>query len=171
MKKTEELLEELTSLQCYKIICQFSHVYGVYDKRNHCHHIRPKSLYPDLREAKDNLVYMDPLLHAVAHYYLKDHYRISDEVAYEKMMDTPVGVLDFIRKNDPYRLERNLDEVVGQFEKEILPKMIECLVEDRPQDEFTDQLFHYLDYFDAGIDKGDDLDPSTIVKELKDLGF
>ena len=63
----------------------------------HCHHIKPKSLYPDLIDDKENLIKVPAIIHWALHKILLEYYKeINNEVAIKKM--SYVNLEDFINK-------------------------------------------------------------------------
>ena len=63
----------------------------------HCHHIKPKSLYPDLIDDKENLIKVPAIVHWTLHKILLEYYKeINNEVAIKKM--SYVNLEDFINK-------------------------------------------------------------------------
>ena len=74
---------------------------------NHKHHIIPKSVqqfYPNLSHLFDITVVLRPDEHAVAHYYLWQHYRLKkNNIAAQYMKAAMLGLFNNIHVSTRYR--------------------------------------------------------------------
>ena len=78
----------------------------------HCHHIKPKSLYPDLANYGSNIIKVPAIVHWALHKILLDYYKeINNEVAIKKM--SYVNLEDFINKFYENRKKKFNFDVVG----------------------------------------------------------
>ena len=93
---------KLSNIQKYYLIVNAAKIVQkrfdyLLDKKSglHCHHIKPKSLYPDLVDDKENLIKVPAIIHWTLHKILLDYYKeINNEVAIKKM--SYVNLEDFI---------------------------------------------------------------------------
>ena len=95
---------KLSNIQKYYLIVNAAKIVQkrfnyLLDKKSglHCHHIKPKSLYPDLENNGLNLIKVPAIMHWALHNILLDYYKeINNEVAIKKM--SYVNLEDFINK-------------------------------------------------------------------------
>lgn len=77
---------------------------------NHKHHIIPKSVqrfYPNLSHLFDITVILRPDEHAVAHYYLWQHYRLKkNNAAMRDMRAATLGLFDNIKIPTRYKFQQ-----------------------------------------------------------------
>ena len=77
---------------------------------NHKHHIIPKSVqqfYPNLSHLFDITVVLRPDEHAVAHYYLWQHYRLKkNNIAAQYMKAAMLGLFNNIHVSTRYRFQQ-----------------------------------------------------------------
>lgn len=94
--------KKLSNIQKYYLIVNAAKIVHkrfnyLLDKKSglHWHHIKPKSLYPDLANDKENLIKVPAIVHWALHKILLDYYKeINNEVAIKKM--SYVNLEDFI---------------------------------------------------------------------------
>lgn len=102
MEKMKYNYNKLSNIQKYYLIVNAAKIvqkrfdYLLEQKSGlHCHHIKPKSLYPDLVDDKENLIKVPAIVHWTLHKILLDYYKeINNEVAIKKM--GYVNLEDFI---------------------------------------------------------------------------
>lgn len=92
----------MTNLEKYKIICKlykefFNWQYSLYDLPWHTHHIKPKSIYPELQDDEDNKVELPAIVHAAAHHFLSKFAEETDDERFKNIHYA--DVVGFINKN------------------------------------------------------------------------
>ena len=120
---------KLSNIQKYYLIVNAAKIVHkrfnyLLDKKSglHFHHIKPKSLYPDLIDDKENLIKVPAIIHWTLHKILLDYYKeINNEVAIKKM--SYVNLEDFINKFYENRKKKfNFDVVC----REIFLDVFDC---------------------------------------------
>ena len=92
----------MTNLEKYKIICklykEFFHCrYSSYGMPWHTHHIKPKSIYPELNDDRDNKVELPAIVHAAAHHFLSKFAEETDDERFKNIHYA--DVVGFINEN------------------------------------------------------------------------
>lgn len=92
----------MTNLEKYKIICKlykefFTCKRSSYDLPWHIHHIKPKSIYPELQDDRDNKVQLPAIVHAAAHHFLSKFAEETDDERFKNIHYA--DVVGFINKN------------------------------------------------------------------------
>lgn len=100
----------MTNLEKYKIICKlYKKVFRttffpdpwmdpwVSIQSFHTHHIKPKSIYPDLKDDEDNKVELPSIVHAAAHHFLSKFAEETDDERFKNIHYA--DVVGFINKN------------------------------------------------------------------------
>ena len=92
----------MTNLEKYKIICKlykefFTYSRSSYDLPWHTHHIKPKSIYPELQDDRDNKVQLPAIVHAAAHHFLSKFAEETDDERFKNIHYA--DVVGFINEN------------------------------------------------------------------------
>ena len=92
----------MTNLEKYKIICKlykefFHWQYSSHDLPWHTHHIKPKSIYPELQDDEDNKVQLPAIVHAAAHHFLSKFAEETDDKRFKNIHYA--DVVGFINEN------------------------------------------------------------------------
>lgn len=92
----------MTNLEKYKIICKlykevFTCKRSSYDLPWHTHHIKPKSIYPELQDDIDNKVELPAIVHAAAHHFLSKFAEETDDERFKNIHYA--DVVGFINDN------------------------------------------------------------------------
>lgn len=92
----------MTNLEKYKIICKlykefFHWQYSLHDLPWHTHHIKPKSIYPELKDDRDNKVELPAIVHAAAHHFLSKFAEETDDERFKNIHYA--DVVGFINDN------------------------------------------------------------------------
>ena len=92
----------MTNLEKYKIICKlykefFHWRYSLSDLPWHTHHIKPKSIYPELQDDEDNKVKLPAIVHAAAHHFLSKFAEETDDERFKSIHYA--DVVGFINEN------------------------------------------------------------------------
>ena len=108
----------MTNLEKYKIICKiykdiFECRRSSYDLPWHTHHIKPKSIYPELKDDEDNKVELPAIVHAAAHHFLSKFAEETDDERFKKI--TYADVVSFINENIKNRVFSFDDGVANEI--------------------------------------------------------
>lgn len=93
----------MTNLEKYKTICRLYKQQFFTCKRSsyglpwHTHHIKPKSIYPELKDDKDNTVELPAIVHAAAHHFLSKFAEETDDERFKNIHYA--DVVGFINEN------------------------------------------------------------------------
>ena len=92
----------MTNLEKYKIICKLYKQFltckhSSYDLPLHTHHIKPKSIYPELKDDRDNQVELPAIVHAAAHHFLSKFAEETDDERFKNIHYA--DVVSFINEN------------------------------------------------------------------------
>lgn len=88
----------MTNLDKYKLCIAMYREVGCWQYFRHKHHIKPKSLYPELANDYHNMVYVPDVVHWALHKWLLRHYEETDNIlGIEKMSHNTFE--DFINKS------------------------------------------------------------------------
>ena len=108
----------MTNLEKYKTICKiYKDVFecrrSSYNLPWHTHHIKPKSIYPELKDDEDNKVNLPAIVHAAAHHFLSKFAEETDDERFKKI--TYADVVSFINENMKNRVFSFDDSVANEI--------------------------------------------------------
>lgn len=95
----------MTSYDKYILTCWVykKHLRGYMGPYWHKHHIKPKSICPDLKDDPDNIVSVPDVVHWALHEWLNEHLKASGNQAYDRMKFADVAT--FINNTSPYKID------------------------------------------------------------------
>lgn len=82
-------------------------------KRWHKHHIRPKSIYPELKDDPENIVAVPDIVHWALHEWLNKHLKDSGNGAYDRLKFADVAT--FINDYSPYKIDFSRRDEILEF--------------------------------------------------------
>lgn len=88
----------------------------------HYHHIKPKSLYPELATRYSNLIPVPPTLHAVLHCFLKTAYKFAGETDIANKFNVAANIIKYANEHSQFRIDNN--KVVLDYNAEIMKPII-----------------------------------------------
>lgn len=86
---------------------------GYTGQRWHKHHIKPKSVYPELKDDPDNIVAVPDVVHWALHEWLNKHLKDSANDAYERLKFADVAT--FINDQSPYKIDFSRRDEILEF--------------------------------------------------------
>lgn len=94
-----------TNLDKYNLTCWVykKHLRGYSGSYWHKHHIKPKSIYPELKDDQDNIVDVPDIVHWALHEWLNEHLKASGNLAYDRLKFADVAT--FINNTSSYKID------------------------------------------------------------------
>ena len=120
----------MTNLEKYKIICKLYKEFltckhSSYDLPLHTHHIKPKSIYPELKDDRDNKVELPAIVHAAAHHFLSKFAEETDDERFKNIHYA--DVVGFINENLKDRVFSFDDNVADEIFSSIVDSFLELM--------------------------------------------
>lgn len=122
-------MKELTNLEWYILCIKIFKKFRVY-KNIHAHHIKPKSIYPELANDYKNLVNVPDVVHWALHIWLLRHYQeTNNEVGIEKMSKADVAsYINDTLKSSHIRINFNDTETLLTYIKQTIEKFLKSKI-------------------------------------------
>lgn len=137
----------LSSLEKYKLACFAYNRSAVVKWRDehgsakHSHHIRPKSIWPELADESSNIVDVPPAVHAVLHKWLHEAMLEANDPNADKMRTCSRSIVEYIFEKDGIFIMR-MDELEKDFLNDLLLAVCNGIADDSVHTKFGAK-FHF----------------------------
>lgn len=104
----------MTAIEKYNLVCGLYKKTTSYGKSHwHTHHIKPKSIYPEIADDYNNIVKVPDVVHWALHEWLNEHLKNSGNSAYSRLK--VVDIASYINNNSKYKIDFSQREAILDF--------------------------------------------------------
>ena len=108
----------MTDIDKYNLVCGLykkTFSYGLPNSQNrwHTHHIKPKSIYPELADDYNNLVKVPDVVHWALHEWLNEHLKSTGNPAYDRLKHSDVA--SYINNSSKYKIDFSQRDAILDF--------------------------------------------------------